>query len=721
MKGHLEMETQKKSKKNDQKKGRVLFQMKSIRQKLVFYTLLLVIIPYVTTTAANLFYMRKNYEEELNRNNQLLANSIADQVTAFIEEGFSLTEQIAVSDDTKSFVPEKQKNVLMNVYNRHPYFDLLYVQGVDGMQTARTTGEIGDLSNRWWFIKAMEEKTSFVSKSYYTLATNTPVTTIAIPIYDDSDSIIGVMAADIKLDELQKRVQKYSQGSKYAFVIDGDGVVIAHPDTAQVSELYNYKTLKKTVLKTDESGAVMVDANGNQIMEEQDITVPETLKQIAEKAINGEAGSETYKNNDGVDVVSAYQSITLPGNSDNWAVITVENKADAMAFISEIQRFNIITGIVIMIIVAVIIAFVASKIAGPIKKSADYLKVIAQGNFLIDVDQAMLARKDEIGIIALGIQTMKDSLKNLAMQISTEADVIQSKVEHVVIEMNELNDNLEDISATTEELSANTEETAASSQEMTATAQEIERAAHTIADSSGKGALAASDISLRAETTKERVDLSIEKTSAVLLETKTQLEKAIEESKVVEEINVLSASIMQITEQTNLLALNASIEAARAGEAGKGFSVVADEISKLADQSKSAVNKITDVTTQVITAVENLSGNANNLLSFVSKDVDSDYKEMLDVADKYREDAKFVEDLVTEFSATSEELLASIENMTHAIDGVAIAANESASGTTEIAARVSEANIESNSVMERVTETKISSDKLKEEISKFKF
>lgn len=94
---------------------------------------------------------------------------------------------------------------------------------------------------------------------------------------------------------------------------------------------------------------------------------------------------------------------------------------------------------------------------------------------------------------------------------------------------------------------------------------------------------------------------------------------------------------------------------------------------------------------------------------------------MLDVAIKYREDARFVEDLVTEFSATSEELLASIENMTQAIDGVAIAANESASGTMEIATRVSEANIESNSVMDRVTETKASTDKLKEEVSKFKF
>lgn len=695
--------------------------MKSIRQKLVIYTLLLVVLPFFISTVANNFYMRQNYEKELEQNNKVLASSIADQVTAFIQEGYSLTEQIAFNSDITGFIPDKQKNVLMNVYDKHSYFDLLYVQGVDGMQTARTTGELGDRSNRWWFTKAMEEQSSFVSKSYYTLATNTPVTTIAMPIYDDSEKIVGVMASDIKLDELQNRVQRYSEGSKYAFVIDGEGVVIAHPDKLQVSELYNYKTMKKTVLKSDESGAVVVDENGNQITEEQEIEVPDTLMQIAKKALSGETGSETYKDKDGVDVVSAYQSITLPGSSDQWAVITVENKADAMAFITDTQIFSIIICMVSIIIAGGLITLVASKIAGPIKKSADYLKVIAKGDFMIDVDTAMLSRKDEIGIIAKGIQVMKDSLKHLAMEITTEAVSIQNKVENVVVDMNELNDNLEGISATTEELSANTEETAASSQEMTATSQEIERAVQTIAENSGKGALAAKDISARAETTKERTDLSMQKASAVMLETKDQLEKAIEESKVVEQINVLSASIMGITEQTNLLALNASIEAARAGEAGRGFSVVADEISKLADQSKSTVKKITEVTTHVISAVDNLSNNANNLLTFVSTDVENDYKNMLGVANDYRKDAKFVEDLVTEFSATSEELLASIENMTQAIDGVAIAANESANGTTEIATRVSDANIKSSNVMEKVVETKKSSDNLKQEISKFKF
>lgn len=694
--------------------------MKSIKQKLVVYTLLLVALPFIISTIANNLYMKGSYEKELKKNNTMLASSIADQVAAFIEEGYSLTEQIALNNDVKNFIPKAQKDMLMNVYDKHPYFDLLYIQDVKGDQTARTSGELGNRANRWWFIEVMEKQTSFVSKSYYTLATNTPVTTIAMPIYNQSNKIVGVMAADLKLDELQKRVQKYSEGSQYSFVIDGAGVVIAHPEEVQVSELYNYITKKKTVLKLDANGSVVIE-DGNQVTEEQDIEVPEVLNEIVIKALNGESGTAVYKNSDGVEVVNAYQSVTLPGTSDNWAVITREDKQDAMAFISDTQLFSIIICIVALIIAAIIVRIVAGKIAGPITKSADYLKVIAQGNFTVDVDKSMLSSKDEIGVIANGIQAMKDSLKHLAFEITTEATSIQEKVENIVAEMSELNGELEGISATTEELSANTEETAASSEEMTATSMEIERAVQTIAESSGKGALAARDISARANDTKEKMDLSLEKTTTILVETKEQLENAIEESKVVEQIQVLSASIMAIAEQTNLLALNAAIEAARAGDAGKGFSVVADEIGNLADQSKLTVNKISEVTDQVMIAVENLSKHSNNLLSFVSEDVNNDYKSMLDVANKYREDASFVDDLVTEFSATSEELLASIENMTQAIDGVAIAANESATGTTEIANQSSGAHMLSNDVMKEVLETKNNSDKLKKEISKFQF
>lgn len=83
--------------------------MKSIRQKLVIYTLILVVLPFLISTIANSIYMKQSYEKELEKNNNMLANSIADQVAAFIQEGYALTEQIAIDDEVRSFNPEQQK------------------------------------------------------------------------------------------------------------------------------------------------------------------------------------------------------------------------------------------------------------------------------------------------------------------------------------------------------------------------------------------------------------------------------------------------------------------------------------------------------------------------------------------------------------------------------------------------------------------------------------
>src|SRR5699024_11114632 len=100
--------------------------------------------------------------------------------------------------------------------------------------------------------------------------------------------------------------------------------------------------------------------------------------------------------------------------------------------------------------------------------------------------------------------------------------------------------------------------------------------------------------------------------------------------------------------------------------------------------------------------------------------VENDYRRMLDVAKYYKNDAEYVNGLVSDFSATSEELLASIQDILMAIDGVAIAANEGAGGSSEIASRVSEASIKSNEVQSQVEIVKISPDQLKSQVGKFK-
>jgi methyl-accepting chemotaxis protein len=182
---------------------------------------------------------------------------------------------------------------------------------------------------------------------------------------------------------------------------------------------------------------------------------------------------------------------------------------------------------------------------------------------------------------------------------------------------------------------------------------------------------------------------------------------------------MLSDSIMKITAQTNLLALNASIEAARAGESGKGFAVVADEIRQLAEQSKKAVGKIQEVTLEVTVAVENLSGSAGSLLNFVSTDITESFERLAGVASAYMEDALYIDGIITDFSATSEELLASIQNIMTSVSEVAHAATEGAIGTGDIAEKIASITDKSNEVTKQVEASRDSTERLKVEISNF--
>lgn len=218
---------------------------------------------------------------------------------------------------------------------------------------------------------------------------------------------------------------------------------------------------------------------------------------------------------------------------------------------------------------------------------------------------------------------------------------------------------------------------------------------------------------------KEDSDENDKRTKEVHEEIESSLTKALEDIKVVEQIGVLAESIMDITGQTNLLSLNASIEAARAGEAGKGFAVVADEIRGLAEQSQAAVGNIQEVTQNVTKAVENLAEDSKRLLEFVGNDVVKSLADFGNMAESYKSDASNVDALVTDFSASSEELLASIGGVMDAITEVSKAATEGATGTTDIAEKTAVVVEKASDIKERAAAARASAEELQKNVEKF--
>lgn len=379
----------------------------------------------------------------------------------------------------------------------------------------------------------------------------------------------------------------------------------------------------------------------------------------------------------------------------------------------------ILCSVCMLIVVAILVALIAIDITKSLRKIKEQFEVIAGGNFATKMQQPMLKRKDDFGQLANALETMRESVRSLLAQVKSEAANIDKVVETIDTNVYNLNAEIEDVSATTEELAASSEETAASAEQINGMTQQIEEAAREIAIRAQDGATESQDIHKRAVKTKDDTVENRQKIKQMMSDIRVNLEQALEDAKVVDQIGVLADSILNITAQTNLLALNASIEAARAGEAGKGFAVVAEEIRVLAEQSKDAVANIQAVTENVNKAVGNLTNDSNRLLDFVDTDIVECLNGFEKMADDYNMDASNINDLVSDFSATSEELVASISNITQSIEGITAASNDSATGTTNIAQKTVVIVKGSEAVMNGAKTAEASATELRKNVNNF--
>jgi methyl-accepting chemotaxis protein len=153
---------------------------------------------------------------------------------------------------------------------------------------------------------------------------------------------------------------------------------------------------------------------------------------------------------------------------------------------------------------------------------------------------------------------------------------------------------------------------------------------------------------------------------------------------------------------------------------GKGFAVVADEIRKLAVNSKNTVNEIQDVIQSVITSVEGLASSSQKALDFIDEKVINDYKTMVGIGEQYSNDALSFQEIVTDFSTTSEQLLSSMQSIVKAINEITLANNEEAQGTQEISLKALDVMERATKVLEYMKATEQNSETLTDSVSKFK-
>lgn len=364
----------------------------------------------------------------------------------------------------------------------------------------------------------------------------------------------------------------------------------------------------------------------------------------------------------------------------------------------------IISFLFIIGLIVLIIRFIVNDYIAPLRSVISHIKSIEDGKSLRPLPTELSNRNDDIGVISKFLTRLINTKNEQKDNGDNSIILIQQNLKTVSTQMGELYKNIDNIAATSEELSATMEETSALSTDIAGTSLEIAGTLQDFSEKAQTGYKTSQDIKESADETMLNVSTAQEKAHIVFDDTKLHMEKAIEDAKIADQISILSKSITDITSQTNLLALNASIEAARAGEYGKGFSVVADEIRKLAEQSKINIIQIDEVTEKVKVVVNNLAVYGSKLLRFMSEDVNSDYNFMMQVADKYKDDSVKINQLFLGFSTSSDELLNSISELLANLDQIVIASSEGAEGVNDMAGQISDMTEASNIILTQIND-----------------
>lgn len=383
------------------------------------------------------------------------------------------------------------------------------------------------------------------------------------------------------------------------------------------------------------------------------------------------------------------------GMQENIAAIETvvhTNSEEAKTQLAAVYNSSLMTSvftIIVSVISLVVAVFAVLKmVIVPLSKTQKEITEIIDD---IDKREGDLTRRvtilsnREVAAVGSGINVFMGKLQDIFKIIINNSRRMEEVVNEVRDSVMTSNNSVSDVSALTEELSA-------TMQEMSDNAALINSNTESVAGEVNLIAERTSEINNYTKEMKEHADAmeaaarsNMESTGIKVNEILSVLNKAIEDSNSVNQVNSLTDDILNIASQTNLLALNASIEAARAGEAGKGFAVVATEISQLASASQEAANRIQQINSVVTQAVHNLADNANGLVKYMNDSILPEFESFVESGSEYKNKASYIESVMNEFEEKTDSLKSTMVEIQSSINTIAHAIEEGANGVSNAA------------------------------------
>jgi methyl-accepting chemotaxis protein len=518
-----------------------------------------------------------------------------------------------------------------------------------------------NIKDRDYFIAARQGN-AIIGEAVASRSSGDPVVVASTPLKTGTGEFAGVFIAVVKLDTLSDKITSIKIGQTgYPYVINSDGIVIAHPNKEFIFEL---------------------DLN----------TLP-GMEEITRRMMAKETGVAEYVFK-GTHKTAGFAHVPLTG----WSIGVTQDQSELMADVREMTLYNVIVGLIAMVVVGICLWFAAAGITRPINEAVAGLADISRGEGDL-TKRLSVAGRDEVGMLSQAVNTFMAKLQAMITDITQGVDTLSASATQLSSISEQMTEGAGNTSEKASTVAAAAEEMTANMNSVSAAMEESSTNLNTVAAAADEMNATISEIAQNAEKARTISDNAVIKAG-------DSREKMLQLSQAAQSIGKVVETITDISEQVNLLSLNATIEAARAGEAGKGFAVVANEIKELAKQTSEAsmdikskidhIQESSDGTMSGINEISQVIKDVNEIVATIATAVEEQSAATREIASNIGQASSGIEEVnqnVGQSSAVADEITKDITDVHKSAADMAdrsAQVNESAEDLSKLAARLGE-------------------------------